>query len=112
MDMTKNIMEAITALTKKPVLSTSAERVFILDEIKSEKKDLPQPLRFAYTMQTLLGRVSVPVEPYDLIAGRALDRLLTHEEEERFKAYNASPDNPNKIVLFDSGTAPTIGNRW
>lgn len=103
MDMTKNITEAITALTKKPVLSTSAERVFILDEIKSEKKDLPQPLRFAYTMQTLLGRVSVPVEPYDLIAGRALDRLLTDEEEERFKAYNASPDNPNKIVLFDSG---------
>ena len=103
MDMSVNVSEAITALTQKPVLSTSAERVFILDEIKSEKKELTQPLRFAFTMQTLLGRVSVPVEPYDLIAGRALDRLLTDEEEVRFKEYNDSPDNPNKIVLFDSG---------
>lgn len=103
MDMTKNVAEAIAALTEKPVLSTSAERVFILDEIKSEKKDLPQPLRFAFTMQTLLGRVSVPVAPHDLIAGRALDRLLTNEEEKRFKEYNDSPDNPNKVVLFDSG---------
>lgn len=103
MDMTKNVAEAITALTEKPVLSTSAERVFILDGIKSEKKDLPQPLRFAFTMQKLLERVSVPVEPHDLIAGRALDRLLTNEEEKRFKEYNDSPDNPNKIVLFDSG---------
>ena len=103
MDLTKNVAEAITALTEKPVLSTSAERVFILDGIKSEKKDLPQPLRFAFTMQKLLERVSVPVEPHDLIAGRALDRLLTNEEEKRFKEYNDSPDNPNKIVLFDSG---------
>ena len=103
MDISVNISEAITALTQKPVLSTSAERVFILDEIKSDKKELPQPLRFAFTMQTLLGRVSVPVEPYDIIAGRAPDRLLTDEEEQRFKEYNASPDNPNKIVLFDSG---------
>ena len=80
-DLTKNIAEAERALVEKPLFATSAERVAILDELKSTHKEDPQPKRFAYFLSTLLSRVSVPLEDYDLIAGRCVDRELTPEEE-------------------------------
>ena len=98
-----NVKEAITALTEKPMLATSAERLLILNEIKSEGKELPHPLRFSAMLSTLLSRVSTPLEPYDLIAGRCVDRLLTEEEENIFKAFLTHPDNPNRKVLISSG---------
>ena len=101
--MKRNIEEAAFALTEKPILATSVERVMILDEIKSQFKELPQPLRFSKTLSILLSRVSVPLEPYDLIAGRCVDRELTAEEEVVFQAYRRHPDNPKKEVIFSSG---------
>jgi len=41
---------------------------------------MPQPARFAWALSELLRRVSVPLEPYDLIAGRCVDRELSEEE--------------------------------
>ncbi len=101
--MNKNISEAEKALKEKPLFATSAERFLILDELKTEYRDLPQPLRFAKIMTVLLERVSTPIEDYDLIAGRCVDRLLTDEEEERFQAFIKSPDNPERDTLLNSG---------
>lgn len=98
-----NVREARLALTEKPMLATSAERVLILDEIKSDHKDWPQPRRFAYMLRTLLSRVSTPLESYDLIAGRCVDRLLTDEEEAIFQAYIKSPDCQSKSAMLSSG---------
>ncbi|MBO5269244.1 MAG: hypothetical protein J6B77_00555, partial [Clostridia bacterium] len=102
-DLTKNITEAERALVEKPLFATSAERVAILDELKSTHKEDPQPKRFAYFLSTLLSRVSVPLEDYDLIAGRCVDRELTPEEEERFQAFIKHPDYPQKSVWLSSG---------
>jgi len=101
--MTKNITEATLALTQKPLLATASERFLILDEFKSAYKELPQPLRFSKIFSNLLSRVSVPLEDYDLIAGRFVDRELTDEEEARFQEYIKHSDYPSKEFFLPSG---------
>ncbi len=102
-DMRINIAEAEAALTQRPLFSVSAERVFILDEIKSKYNGLPQPLRFSRTLGELLCRVSTPVEPHDLIAGRAVFRELDPQEEALFESFIASPDYPPNDTFLGSG---------
>lgn len=99
----RNIDEAKSALTQKPMLATAAERFLILNEIKSEDKELPQPLRFSKHLSVLLGRVSTPIEEYDLIAGRYVDRLLTEDEEREFAAFLKHPDYASKHTFLSSG---------
>ncbi|MBQ9773566.1 MAG: hypothetical protein IJW30_02780 [Clostridia bacterium] len=99
----QNIAEARVALTEKPLFATSVERFLILDALKSAYKELPQPARFSRVLSDLLSRVSVPLEPYDLIAGRCVDRVLTEEEERCFQAYIKHPDYPANTFFFSSG---------
>ena len=99
----RNIMEADRALVEKPLLATSAERILILNEIKNKYDHLCQPLRFAATLSELLDRVSAPVEPWDLIAGRCVDRELTAEEEALFQAFIRDPANPRPRTFLGSG---------
>lgn len=101
--MEQNIREAMWSLTQKPIFATSAERFLILNELKSSHKELPFPLRFSKVLNALLSRVSVPVEEYDLLAGRCVDRELTADEEELFQAFINHPDHPKKILFFSSG---------
>lgn len=103
MDMKQNIAEATRALTEKPLLATSVERLLILDELKSQHKDLPQPERFAWALSELLARVSLPLEDHDLIAGRCVDRELTAEEEAIFQAHIVHPDYPQRELFLCSG---------
>lgn len=105
MDILVNIREAELALIEKPLLATSAERFLILDEIKSDYRELSHPLRFSKLLSLLLSRVSVPVAPHDLIAGRCVDRLLTEEEEGRFAAFLRHPDFPDGGSFLSSGHA-------
>jgi len=101
--MNRNIEEAKKALTEKPLFATSAERVLILNELKSLYKELPQPSRFAKIFTLLTSRVSVPIEEYDLIAGRYVDRELTDEEEILFQNYIKHPDYPSRKLFWSSG---------
>lgn len=101
--MKQNMEEAKQALTQKPLLATSAERFLILNELKSSYKELPQPLRFSKILSILLSRVSVPLEEYDLIAGRCVDRELTEGEEALFEDYVKHPDYPSRSFFFSSG---------
>lgn len=103
MNMTPNVAEAIRALTEKPMLATTAERFLILDEIKSAHKELSHPLRFSWMLSHLLSRVSVPLAPYDLIAGRTVDRLLTEEEAVRFHDFVHHEDFPDGKSFLSSG---------
>ena len=101
--LTKNLHEAKKALVSKPLLATSAERILILNEIKSDFNYLPQPLAFSGMLSTLLDRVSTPVEDYDLIGGRCVDRELNEEEEAIFQSFIRHPDNPERNILLGSG---------
>lgn len=101
--MKRNIAEATQALVEKPMLAASAERILILDEIKSQYKELPQPRRFARFLSILLSRVSVPLEDYDLVAGRCVDRELDDREEHIFQELVKHPDYPGNEVFLSSG---------
>ena len=101
--MKQNIEEAKWALIQKPLLATSAERILILNDFKSSYKELPQPLRFSKILSILLSRVSIPLENYDLIAGRCVDRELTDEEEAIFQEYIKSPDYLSRTLFWSSG---------
>ena len=72
-----NINEAITALTEKPMFAADAERILIAYDLMGEDSSMPQPVRFARALSAILDRVSVPIEEYDLIAGRVVQRELT-----------------------------------
>lgn len=98
-----NIAEAQSALTSKPLLATSAERFLILNEIKSEYKELPQPLRFSKFLSILLSRVSTPIEPHDIIAGRCVDRELSPSEEKLFAEFISHRDYPERDAFLSSG---------
>ena len=98
-----NVAEAERALLYKPMFATSVERVALMDELKDKGRELPQPARFAAFLKEFLGRVSVPLEPYDLIAGRCVDRELTDGEEAAFQMLLKHPDYPRKTFLFGSG---------
>lgn len=103
MNLSVNLSEARSSLRDKPLLATSAERLLILDELKSAHKELPQPARFAKALSEFLSRVSVPLMPHDLIAGRCVDRELTEEEEKIFQAFVRHPDYPSKMLFLGSG---------
>ncbi|MBR2354238.1 MAG: hypothetical protein IKA76_07055 [Clostridia bacterium] len=101
--MNRNIEEAIHSLREKPMFATSAERFLIMNELKSSYKELPQPLRFSKILSTLLSRVSTPLEEYDLIAGRIVDRELSEEEERMFQIHIVHPDYPTHRIFWPSG---------
>ena len=99
----RNIDEAITALTEKPMFAADAERILIAYDLMGEDVSLPQPVRFARALSAILDRVSVPIEEYDLIAGRSVQRELTDEEEEKFRELCRDPRSPYKSAIFSSG---------
>lgn len=99
----QNVFEAEKALTEKPMLSTSVERVVILNEIKSKYNTIPQPLRFSRTLSELLSRVSTPIEKWDMIVGRTVDRELDSDEETLFQNFLKHPDYSYKQTILQSG---------
>ena len=101
--MKKNIEEALLSLSQKPIFATSVERFKIMNDIKSQDKDLPQPKRFSKLLRVFLSRVSTPIEKFDIIAGRCVDRELTEDEEIEFSAYLKHPDYPSRKLFFASG---------
>ena len=99
----RNIDEATIALTEKPMLAADAERILIAHSLIGKNADEPQPVRFARAMAEILDRVSVPLEDYDLIAGRVLHRELDDEEEAIFSELRGDPHSPYKDTVFSSG---------
>jgi len=101
--LNQNIREAVTALTEKPLLAADAERILIAYDLMQGNLGQPQPVRFADAVSAILDRVSVPLEEYDLIAGRAVTRELTDEEEEKFADLKKNPRSPFRGSIFGSG---------
>ncbi len=97
-----NVEEAKQALTQKPLFATSVERIKIMASLQNAYCDQPQPIRFGKIMNDLLANVSVPLQPYDMFAGRCVDRELTSAEEKDFQAFLAS-DNVYKTAVFSTG---------
>ena len=102
-ELLNNINEARAALTEKPLYAADAERILIAHSLMGKNSDEPQPVRFARAMSAILDRVSVPLEEYDVIAGRVVHKELTDEEEILFAELLRDPRSPYKGTIFSSG---------
>lgn len=99
----KNVEEAISALTERPMLAADAERITIAHSLLNEEPSLPQPVRFARAVAALLDGVSVPIESHDLIAGRSVQRELTDDEEMMLSELISDPRSPYKTSVLSAG---------
>ncbi len=99
--------EAIYALTEKPVVTYSSERVRLWSEICEEVKDITnQPLKFGNALKTFLSRVSVPINENDILIGRMVEEAFTEEEEKAFREKYITQYMKNEGIpkfFFDAG---------
>ena len=95
------INEAVTALTEKPIKSTTFERISLLYKANELYKDLPWQQYYSKSIYYLLENCQTPIMPYDLILGRIEDRVLTDEEETFFQSVCDNCARPKGFV--DSG---------
>lgn len=103
-DLSKSIDEARDALTNKPLQATAIERIRICDDMESwDCPESPQPLRLARLLTALLSRVSVPIEPHDLLVGRSVERELTEAEEKLYQSFAAGNAKRLRQILLDGG---------
>ena len=102
-DLTKNIEEAGRELVSRPVKATTAELLLIQYELRNKYRDRPQPERYGLYLDEILEKVSVPLEKYDLIAGRSIHRLLDDEEEKIFSTYNKEATLKIDRTMLDNG---------
>lgn len=78
--------EAVKALTEKPIITYTAERVRLWSEVAKEVAgESCQPLRIGKGMKSFLSRVSIPVSDYDILIGRATEESFSEEEEKTFR---------------------------
>ena len=78
--------EAVYALTQKPVITYSSERVRLWSRIAKEVAEISaQPLRYGEGMRRFVEAVSIPVKDTDLLIGRMVEESFTPEEEEIFR---------------------------
>ena len=104
-DLTKNIEEARRELTSRPVKATTAELLLIQCELRQKYIDKPQPERYGLYLAEILERVSVPLEKYDLIAGRSVHRELSESEEALFSEYAKNRAAQIRNTMLDNGHA-------
>ena len=99
--------EAICALTKKPVVTYSSERVRLWSEICEEVKDIEnQPLKLGNALKAFLSRVSIPVSENDILIGRMVEESFSEDEEKAFREKYITPLMRNEGIpqfLFDAG---------
>ena len=101
--MQKNINEVVSVLTERPIHAADVERILIAYDIREDYIGFSQPARFAGYLSSILDRVSVPLEDYDLIAGRSVIRELTDEEENIYQKLLYDPNSPYRTSIFGSG---------
>ncbi len=79
------IDETVEAARNRAVNSTQYERPYLLNEIFGKYDGTPQPIHLGYTTGYLLENVSCPIEDYDILLGRVVDKELTAQEEAKYQ---------------------------
>ena len=79
------VQEAIESLRHKPVKSTTLERLRLCVEAHAQVAHLPQPLQLGQTLQILLARSQLPLQPHDLILGRMPEEVPDEAGEAFFQ---------------------------
>lgn len=97
--------EAIDALTKKPVKSTTLERIRLFTYADEHVVcGLPQPLQYGLGLKYVLENISIPIKPYDLILGRIQEEVPDEEGERFFQ--EVCERYKRDCLPWDKGTMP------
>ncbi|MBR3714828.1 MAG: hypothetical protein IKM18_02845 [Clostridia bacterium] len=83
---TKMREEAIYALTHKPIITYSSDRVKVWHDAFLKVKDLTtQPQKYSVSLKYFLDNISIPIDEKDVLIGRMVEESFTPEEEVVFK---------------------------
>ena len=83
---TKMREEAIYALTHKPIITYSSDRVKVWHDAFLKVKDLTtQPQKYSVSLKYFLENISIPIDEKDVLIGRMVEESFTPEEEVVFK---------------------------
>lgn len=73
--------EAIYALTHKPIITYSSDRVKVWHDAFLISKDLPtQPQKYSVSLKYFLENISIPIDEKDVLIGRMVEESFTPEE--------------------------------
>ena len=96
--------ETLEYSRNKPIDSTLTERWFLLDEATKACEGLSQPLIFGKGMAYILERASTPIEDYDILVGRFIEKVPSAEEEESLqKIWGGGSSKKHPIVGLNRG---------
>ena len=79
------VEEALWANRDKPVRSTTFERLRLTRQLDERLRGRPQPEQLSEGVCELLDRVTLPVEPHDLLLGRVPEKVPNADEERFFQ---------------------------
>ncbi|MBE6607462.1 MAG: hypothetical protein E7633_02745 [Ruminococcaceae bacterium] len=78
--------EAIYALTHKPIITYSSDRVKVWHDAFLLTRDLPtQPQKYSKSLKYFLENISIPINENDILIGRMVEESFTEEEEKVFQ---------------------------
>ncbi|MBE6607463.1 MAG: hypothetical protein E7633_02750 [Ruminococcaceae bacterium] len=78
--------EAIYALTHKPIITYSSDRVKVWQDAFLISKDLPtHPQKYSVSLKYFLENISIPIDENDVLIGRMVEESFTEEEEKVFQ---------------------------
>ncbi|MBP3333906.1 MAG: hypothetical protein J6M35_07670 [Clostridia bacterium] len=78
--------EAVYALTNKPIITYSSDRVKVWHDAFLKVKDLPtQPQKYSVSLKYFLENISIPIDEKDVLVGRMVEESFTEEEEKFFQ---------------------------
>ena len=96
--------ETLEYSRNKPIDSTLTERWFLLDEATKACEGLSQPLIFGKGMAYILERASTPIEDYDILVGRFIEKVPSAEEEESLQnIWGSGSSKKHPIVGLNRG---------
>ena len=97
--------EAISALTEKPVKSTTLERIRLFTYADEHVvPGLPQPIQYGLGLKYVLEHISLPIQPHDLILGRISEEVPDEEGERFFQ--EVCERYKRDCLPWDKGTMP------
>ena len=85
--------EAVYALTNKPIITYSSDRVKVWHDAFLKVKDLTtQPQKYSTALKYFLENISIPIDEKDVLVGRMVEESFTEEEEKLFQEkYMSAP---------------------
>lgn len=107
----RGLEEALRLTLHKPLHSTTLERMHLLEEADELVAGLPQPQQLSRAILYVAEKSSLPLEDWDLLAGRIPETVPTEEEEAYVTHWCARYPDARTPWMLDQGHTTFAWNR-